>query len=123
MLIRTRFAAALIALPLLAAPALSHHGWRWAEGENSTLAGTIVEVRLGNPHGEVTIETSEGETWIVEVGQPWRNEGAGLTDDLLQPGVEMRAEGHRSADPGEHLFKAERVGIDGMTYNLYPDRE
>jgi hypothetical protein len=105
-----------------AAPAVAHHGWRWAEDENATVEGTIVDVRLGNPHGIVMIETADGEVWEVEVGQPWRNEGAGLTDDLLQAGVEMRAEGHRSADPAERVFKAERVGIGGMLYNLYPDR-
>jgi hypothetical protein len=115
--------AAAIALPLLAAGVDAHHGWRWAEQENSTLEGSIVEVRLGNPHGMLTVETAGGEMWEVEVGQPWRNEGAGLTDDLLQPGTEIRIEGHRSADPGERLIKAERVSIGGMRYNLYPDRD
>jgi hypothetical protein len=119
---RSLLIAGLAFAAFASVPASAHHGWRWAEGENSIVEGTIVEVSLGNPHGVVMLETAAGEVWEVEVGQPWRNEGAGLTDDLLQPGVEMRAEGHRSADPAERVFKAERVGIGGMLYNLYPDR-
>lgn len=119
--IRTALGAGLL-LALAAGSAEAHHGWRWADQENSTLEGRIVAVRLGNPHGVVTVETEGGETWEVEVGQPWRNEGAGLSDDLLRPGVLMRVEGHRAADPGQRVIKAERVGIDGTTYNLYPDR-
>lgn len=115
--------AAMLMLPLLPVEAVAHHGWRWAEQENSTLEGTITEVRLGNPHGRVSVETAEGEVWEVEVGQPWRNEGAGLTDDLLQPGVAIQVQGHRSADPDERLMKAERVSIGGTTYTLYPDRD
>ena len=42
---------------------------------------------------------------------------------MLVPGVELTASGHRSADHAEKLMKAERVTIDGTTYNLYPDRD
>ena len=46
--------AALIAGTVLVLPN-AHHGWRWAENENSEITGTIKSVRLGNPHGEMTI--------------------------------------------------------------------
>jgi hypothetical protein len=102
--------------------ALAHHGWRWAEDGNFELTGIIQEVALGNPHGELTVD-ADGEEWVVEVGQPWRNERAGLTDDMLVPGVEITASGARSADQDEKLMKAERVFIDGQLYDLYPDRD
>jgi hypothetical protein len=57
------------------------------------------------------------------VGQPWRNERAGLTDDLLRPGRLITVHGHRSANENERLMKAERVVIDGRSYDLYPDRK
>ena len=82
----------------------------------------IKAAQLGNPHGLLTID-ADGEEWTVEVGQPWRNERAGLTDDMLVPGVELTASGARSADHAENLLKAERIIIDGTTYNLYPDRD
>lgn len=102
--------------------AWAHHGWRWTEDGNFELTGIITKVALGNPHGLLTVD-ADGEAWIVEVGQPWRNERAGLTDDMLVEGVEITASGQRSADQAQKLMKAERLIIDGTLYNLYPDRD
>jgi hypothetical protein len=115
---------ALLALAIglvLAQNGWAHHGWGWATEQEFELRGKITKVRLGNPHGEVTLEAA-GESWVVEVGQPWRNERAGLTRELLGAGRVVTAHGHRSAKSGERLMKAERVVIDGKSYNLYPDR-
>ncbi len=114
----------LVASVLAFAPAfaLAHHGWNWAEPENSELTGVIKSVRLGNPHGRVTLDAA-GEEWVAEVGQPWRNERAGLKDEMLVEGVRITVSGHKSARPGEKVIKAERVLIDGRKYDLYPDRE
>ncbi len=101
---------------------LAHHGWGWATEEEFEITGEIVDVRLGNPHGEVTLAVGD-ETWIVEVGQPWRNERAGLTEAMFQKGRTMTAHGHRSSRQAERLVKAERVVIDGQDYILYPDRQ
>ena len=106
----------------LTQPVRAHHGWGWATEEEFQLTGAITAVRLGNPHGELTLDV-KGEKWIVEVGQPWRNEKAGLTQKLLSNGQVLTAHGHRSAKQGQRLMKAERVVINGRSYNLYPDRE
>ena len=111
-------AAVMVAM---ATASLAHHGWRWAEDGNFELTGVVREARLGNPHGLLTVQAGD-ETWTVEVGQPWRNERAGIRDDMLAPGTEITASGHRSSDPQQLLMKAERLVIDGETYNLYPDR-
>lgn len=115
-------AIAAVALLLPVAPVLAHHGWLWAEDEEFELTGVIEEAKLGNPHGLLTV-SSEGELWVVEVGQPWRNQQAGLTDEKLAKGVELTAHGHRSSDPEERLMKAERIVIAGVEHNLYPDRD
>jgi hypothetical protein len=125
LLLQTRKWLAALALVLGAVVmqgALAHHGWGWATGEEFEVSGTITEVRLGNPHGEVTLDVA-GERWVIEVGQPWRNERAGLTTDLLSQGRSITVHGHRSAREGERLVKAERVVIDGESYDLYPNRE
>jgi hypothetical protein len=114
--------AALAVGMLLAQGAMAHHGWGWASDEEFQITGSITNVRLGNPHGEVTLNV-KGEDWVVEVGQPWRNERAGLTPALLSLGRLITVHGHRSAKESERLVKAERVVIDGKSYNLYPDRE
>ena len=103
------------------APLAAHHGWAWATNEEFELAGTVKSVRHGNPHGTMLLTTRSGE-WTVEIGQPWRNEQAGLTRELLKPGTQLLIHGHRSARKGERLMKAERIVIAGKSYNLYPDR-
>jgi hypothetical protein len=102
--------------------AWAHHGWRWTEEGNFELTGVIAAARLGNPHGILEVDV-EGVIWIVEVGQPWRNARAGLTDDMLVEGVEITASGGRSADHSENRMKAERVTIAGVLYELYPERD
>jgi hypothetical protein len=102
--------AGTLATPL---PAVAHHGWEWAESGNSQITGTIVAARLGNPHGELT----------VDVGQPWRNDKAGLKDAQLAKGTKLTIAGHKHADAKKRVFKAERVTIEGKTYDLYPDRD
>jgi hypothetical protein len=112
----------LAAGALLAQGAFAHHGWGWASEEEFELTGKVTNVRLGNPHGEITVD-AKGEKWMVEVGQPWRNEQAGLTPELLSVGRVMTFHGHRSKKESEKLMKAERIIIEGKSYNLYPDRQ
>jgi hypothetical protein len=121
-MLRRRFIAAAAALAAAPLAARAHHGWRWADGEEFVLEGVIREVRLGNPHGLLQVEAGDGALWTAELGQPWRHEAAGLPDAELQPGVAIRIEGHRSADPADLTVKAERVVLAGTRYNLYPDR-
>ena len=106
----------------LAPRVVAHHGWSWAEAGNSEITGVVVAAKLGNPHGELTVDVN-GAKWIVEVGQPWRNERAGLKDAMLAKGVKLTAIGHRHADPKQRVFKAERIVIDDKKYDLYPDRD
>ena len=118
---RRAFLGGLVAAGLVPLAARAHHGWAWAEDEEFVLTGVIRGARLGNPHGELDVEAADG-MWVAEIGQPWRNARAGLTDDLLAPGVEVTLEGHRSRDQEEKLMKAERVIIAGRLHDLYPDR-
>ncbi|MGD8788561.1 MAG: DUF6152 family protein [Burkholderiales bacterium] len=112
----------LVVCLFVANSAGAHHGWAWATNEEFEITGTIAEVRLGNPHGEVTLDVN-GAQWVVEVGQPWRNQRAGLSTELLSVGRLITVHGHRSARKSELLVKAERVIVEGKSYNLYPDRE
>ncbi|MEX2643937.1 MAG: DUF6152 family protein [Acetobacterales bacterium] len=114
-------AGAVAAVAALALPAAAHHGWAWATDEEFELTGRITAVRLGNPHGELTLDAA-GESWTVEIGQPWRNRRVDLTESVLAPGTEVTAHGHRASDPSMRLMKAERLMIGGKDYDLYPDR-
>jgi len=102
-------------------PAFAHHGWRWTDEGKFELTGVITDAQLGNPHGVLTID-ADGEVWRAEVGQPWRNERAGLTDAMFARGTEITILGKRSANPDELLVKVEAITIAGFQYILYPDR-
>lgn len=115
----------LIALALSSAfvsGALAHHGWSWTTGRNVQVEGVIREADLGMPHGVLVLDVA-GETWTAEVGQPWRNERAGLAPDDLAPGVEVRIEGEPSADIADRRVKAERLWLGERKYELYPERD
>ena len=99
----------------------AHHGWRWTTDGNVEVRGVIESATLGNPHGVLILDVN-GEKWTAEVGQPWRNARAGLTDDMLVAGVEVVIDGQRSREVTELRVKAERIRIDGKEYDLYPDR-
>jgi len=73
--------------------------------------GIILEVEVG------------GEIWTIEVGQPWRNERAGLKDSDLSEGVEIRVIGEPAADKSDRRLKAERLFLGNREYILYPDRD
>lgn len=110
------------ALVLQPGPTRAHHGWTWTTGGNIDLVGVIKSARLGNPHGILEVDV-EGEVWTVEVGQPWRNERAGLKDGDLKEGVEIRAVGEPAADPAEKRLKAERLYLGDREFILYPGRD
>lgn len=111
-----------LAISLLSAlPAIAHHGWRWTDGGEFELSGTVREAELGNPHGVLTVE-ADGEIWTVEVGQPWRNARAGLTDEMMAPGTDLVILGERSADQEERVVKAEAVIVGSRQHILYPER-
>ncbi len=108
-------------MAVLMSPAAAHHGWRWTADGVFELTGLIESTRLGNPHGLVVID-ADGEKWTAEVGQPWRNERAGLTDEMFAKGKEIKILGKRSSDAKELRVKAERVVMDGKNHDLYPER-
>ena len=118
---RMKIAAALCMMMVPTVELAAHHGWAWATDEELVATGTVKSVRNRNPHGEMLLGTPAGD-WTVEIGQPWRNAQAGLTEQMLKPGTKLSVHGHRSARKDQRLMKAERIVIAGKSYNLYPDR-
>lgn len=102
--------------------AVAHHGWSWTTGGNIELIGVIKTVQLGNPHGVLEVDV-EGDVWTVEVGQPWRNQRAGLKAGDLAEGVEIRAIGEPSSDLSKMRMKVERLFLGDREYILYRERD
>lgn len=101
---------------------MAHHGWAWTTGKNVEMTALIKSVRLGNPHGLLEVDVG-GERWTFEVGQPWRNERAGLKEGDLAEGVTVRVVGEPSADASDKRLKVERLFLGDREYTLYPDRD
>lgn len=115
--------AALIGAVLLAGgagAALAHHGWVWASDEDFVLEGQIVEVYLGNPHASLKV-TADGNVWTVELAPPSRTAAAGFVEGVAAPGDAVTAYGHRSKDLDEYRMKAERIRVNGVNYDVYPN--
>lgn len=113
----------LIALAALApTAAAAHHGWSWAEAEQSVLEGTITAISLAPPHPELKVTDAEGVEWTVELGNPARTENAGFTEGVAAVGDVVTVLGNRSLDPAELLMKAVRITIKGRNFDFYPER-
>ena len=116
-----RSLAGLILMGAGLSAAFAHHGWRWTDDGQFELTARVEKAVLGNPHGVLTMD-ADGSKWLVEVGQPWRNERAGLTDAMMAKGATLTVIGKRSADAKEQRLKAERIVIGGKNFDLYPER-
>lgn len=117
-----RIAAGALVLALGSAGAAAHHGWSWAEGEQTELRGTIREIYIGPPHPTLRVETPRDGLWIVELGNPRQTAASGFGADSAKPGDAVIALGNRSRNEDERRIKAVRIRIGDRTYDLYPER-
>lgn len=106
---------------LLATAAFAHHGWNWAEDEQTEMTGTIQEIYVGPPHPRLVIETAEEGQWTVDLGNPRQTADAGFDADEAAVGDQVLVRGHRSKDAAEKLIKAVRITIDDRQYTFYPN--
>jgi hypothetical protein len=104
-------------------PAQAHHGWGWYGAEPFELTGTVEDANMGGPHGQLKLRVN-GELWDVVLAPPGRNNRAGLTNEIIEVGMEVTARGHRWQDNEARLeMKTERLVVGGTTYDLYPERD
>ena len=90
------------------------------DGEWQRPAYEIEEIYLGNPHAALKV-MAEGNLWSVELAPPSRTAAAGFVEGVAAAGDTVTAHGHRSKDPAEYRMKAERITIDGVHYDVYPN--
>jgi hypothetical protein len=118
---RLPLALGALAAAALALPALAHHGWAWAEGEQMTLQGTISKIEMAPPHPMLMVQ-AEGKLWQVDLGNPSQTERSGFRGDTAKPGDAVTALGNRHLDKSKAHMKAVRITIAGKNYDMYPER-
>lgn len=119
--IRKKRGLAALALFALATSASAHHGWNWAEEEQSELSGTIESLSFAPPHPSLTVDV-DGEVWQVDLGNPNQTQQSGFAEESAQVGDEVTILGNRSLDASEMLMKAVRLTVNGENYDMYPER-
>lgn len=115
-------AQAALMMALVLPQALAHHGWAWAEDEQTEITGTILGIHIAPPHPRIDIETDDGVEWQVDLGNPRRTENANFVEGAASVGERVVARGHRSLDSDERLFKAVRITVEGEEFTFYPER-
>ena len=118
------FAAGLVAITAavtIAGTAAAHHGWAWAEGEQTTLEGTIQSISFAPPHPSLTV-MSEGTVWQIDLGNPRQTERSGFAEGSAKVGDAITILGNKSQDENEKLMKAVRITVAGKNFDMYPER-
>lgn len=106
---------------MIATAAAAHHGWNWAEEEQTELQGTIRQIYIGPPHPELQVEAADGVVWRVELGNPRLTAASGFVEGVTVPGDTVLVRGHRSLDQSDMHMKAVRITIGEDQYDIYPD--
>lgn len=114
--------AAAALLLTAALPALAHHGWSWAEGEQTELSGTIQSISMAPPHPTLKVKATDGVVWQIDLGNPNQTERSGFTGQSAKAGDTIKVLGNRSQDPKATVMKAVRITVSGRNFDMYPER-
>jgi Flp pilus assembly secretin CpaC len=121
----SRRRAILIGVGAVAAtslPALAHHGWNWAEDQQSELKGTVKSVSMAPPHPSLKVTAADGKEWLIDLANPNQTERSGFTAASAKAGDAIVVLGNRAKDKAQLWMKAVRITVAGKTYDLYPER-
>jgi hypothetical protein len=117
-MIKRRFVlGAIAAVALGTAPVLAHHGWgSYDASKPLTITGVIKHSTYEYPHVHAMID-HEGNTWEITLAPPSRMEARRAVLAVVKEGNVMAAYGYAStAKP--HEMRAERITVDGTTYEM-----
>lgn len=110
------------AMALFTMQAFAHHGWAWADEEQSELKGTITEISMAPPHPVLHVKDQDGRLWQVDLGNPNQTQRSGFTGDTAKAGDDVTVLGNRTKEPNKAHMKAVRITVGGKQYDMYPER-
>jgi len=112
------------------ATAWAHHSFAAAFDMNKpvTVQGTIVQVRLENPHSwfflDVKAASGKVERWAFEAGTPSGMIRNGFKPGLIKKGVEVTITGFHAKDPSQNMgMLRELVTSDGKVFGMFGSQQ
>ena len=117
-------------LSLGASVASAHHSFAavYNMQQPITVKGTIVQVRLTNPHSwfyvDVKNEAGEIERWAFEAGTPSGMIRNGYKASVIKQGAEVTITGFQARDASQHMgMLRQLVMADGTVFGLFGPQE
>ena len=127
--VRAAFAWSLLTLAT-ATTATAHHSFGAAFDMTRpvTVKGTIVQVRLENPHSWFFLDVKDAsgkvERWAFEAGTPSGMIRNGFKPGLIKQGVEVTIKGFHARDQAQNMgMLRELVTSDGTVYGLFGSQQ
>ena len=107
--------------------ASAHHSFAAAFNMTApvTVQGTIVQVRLENPHSWFFLDvkdpaTGEVKRWAFEAGTPSGMIRNGFKPNLIKKGTLVTIKGFHAKDPTQNMgMLRELITADGTSYGLF----
>ena len=111
--------------------AFAHHSFAAAFNMTApvTVQGTIVQVRLENPHSWFFLDvknptTGEVTRWAFEAGTPGGMIRNGFKPDLIKKGSVVTIKGFHARDPTQNMgMLRELITADGTSYGLFGSQQ
>jgi hypothetical protein len=127
--IRVAILCALVSL-ISAATVRAHHSFAAAFDMNKpvTVQGTIVEIRLENPHSwfflDVKDPSGKVERWGFEAGTPSGMVRNGFKPNIIKKGVAVTIKGFHAKDPSANMgMLRELILADGTSYGMFGSQQ
>jgi hypothetical protein len=118
------------ALALGTSAARAHHSFAavYDMQQPITVKGTIVQVRLTNPHSwfylDVKNDAGETERWAFEAGTPSGMIRNGYKASVIKQGAEVTITGFHARDASQNMgMLRELVMADGTVFGLFGPQE
>jgi hypothetical protein len=112
---------AIVAAALFSVATFAHHGWSWAEEDQTTLNGTIASISMSPPHPTLRVKADDG-VWQVDLGNPSQTARSGFTAESAKVGDAIVVLGNRSLEKDKKHMKAVRITVRDKQFDLYPER-